>query len=256
MAGTAPRSGRVDPWRLARDTAEGAGVALRPLRTPEDADHLLGVLAVTWGGQELAREMVVALGESGNVCWGAFDGDRILGYVLGWAGVDEEGLHVHSHMLATLPPARGRGIGAALKFAQRAQALEQGIDVVRWTFDPMVTRNAIFNLNRLGTTADRFHRAFYGEMGDEMNRGERSDRLVARWDLAREPGPRVAPAGALRVPVPADYATVRAADAVAASAAREGVAAGIEAALADGLVAAAFDVDASAFVFLPREDAS
>ncbi|MFM7719000.1 MAG: GNAT family N-acetyltransferase [Actinomycetota bacterium] len=244
MAGTAASPERVDPWRLARDTADRAGVSLRPLRTPDDADLLLGVLSATWGGQEMAREIVVALAESGNVCWGAFDGATILGYVLGWAGVDAEGLHVHSHMLATLAPARGRGIGAALKFAQRAQALDQGIGVVRWTFDPMVTRNAIFNLNRLGTTADRFHRDFYGAMGDPMNRGERSDRLVARWDLVREPGPRALPDDAVRVPVPAEGAR-------GASAAREAVATAIEEALGAGLVAGGFDVEASAFVFVP-----
>jgi len=173
-------------------------VSLRPLTTIQDAAHLRAILAATWGGQDLTPEYVPALALSGNVSWAAFDGDDAVGYVLGWAGVDDEGLHVHSHQLATLASYRRRGVGAALKFAQRAQALDQGITVVRWTFDPMVTRNAIFNLNRLGTTADGFHRDFYGAMDDEMNRGERSDRLVTRWDLRREPGPRDLPASADR----------------------------------------------------------
>ncbi|MFM8944649.1 MAG: GNAT family N-acetyltransferase, partial [Actinomycetota bacterium] len=212
-------------------------MTLRPLTTVADAALVRSVLAATWGGQDLSPENVPALALSGNTIFGAFDGDAIVGYVLGWAGVDDEGLHVHSHMLATLAPYRGRGVGAALKFAQRAQALDQGITVVRWTFDPMVARNAIFNLSRLGTTADRFHRDFYGAMEDEMNRGERSDRLVARWDLTREPGPRHLPTSARRVSVPRDYAEVRAAAAPRAAAAREDVARGIEAALGDGLVA-------------------
>ena len=67
----------------------------------------------------------------------------MIGYVLGWAGVDpDDGLHLHSHMLAALPDRRHRGVGYALKLAQRAQALDQGIDLVRWTFDPLVARNA------------------------------------------------------------------------------------------------------------------
>jgi predicted GNAT superfamily acetyltransferase len=255
VAGTPAPAERLDPWRLAHDTAAEAGVSLRPLTTIQDAAHLRAILAATWGGQDLTPEYVPALALSGNVSWAAFDGDDAVGYVLGWAGVDDEGLHVHSHQLATLASYRRRGVGAALKFAQRAQALDQGITVVRWTFDPMVTRNAIFNLNRLGTTADGFHRDFYGAMDDEMNRGERSDRLVTRWDLRREPGPRDLPASARRVAVPTDYQGLRAADAPRASAAREDVARGIEAALADGLVAAAFDAEASAYVFVTPAEA-
>ena len=93
-------------------------------------------------------------------------------------------------MLAAVPTRRHRGVGYALKLAQRAQALELGIKVVRWTFDPMIARNAWFNLGKLGAVADRFHRDFYGAMTDVVNRGERSDRLVIRWALEREPADR------------------------------------------------------------------
>ena len=152
-------------------------------------------MIATWGNHQLLpREMIVALGRERERARPApFDGDDLLiGYVLGWAGVDEDGLHVHSHMLAALPDRRHRGVGFALKLAQRAQALDQGIHVVRWTFDPMVARNAWVNLGKLGAVADRFRRDFYGAMTDTLNEGERSDRLVVRWDLDREPGPRAA----------------------------------------------------------------
>ena len=139
--------------------------------------------------------MMTALAHSGNVRSGAYDGDRLVGFVLGWAGVDDGGLHVHSHMLAALPDRRHRGVGYALKLAQRAQALEQDIHVVRWTFDPLVARNAWFNLGKLGAVADGFGRAFYGEMTDEINAGDRSDRLVVRWDLDPDPAPRPWPEG-------------------------------------------------------------
>ena len=146
----------------------------------------------TWAGTEpFPREMLRALADSGNVPFGAFDGDETIGYVLGWAGVDpEDGLHTHSHMLAALPDRRHRGVGYALKLAQRAQALDQGIAEIRWTFDPLVARNGYFNLSKLGAVADRFDRNHYGAMVDEVNAGERSDRFTIRWDLGREPGPR------------------------------------------------------------------
>ena len=70
-----------------------------------------------------------------------------------------------------------------MKLAQRALCLDRGISVVRWTFDPLLSANAHFNLAKLGATADRFLRSFYGEMTDVLNAGERSDRLLVRWDL-------------------------------------------------------------------------
>lgn len=179
----------MDAWGQAHDAAGAAGVELRPLTSIEDSDRIVGVMIATWGEHQLLpREMIRALGDSGNTPWGAFDGDELIGYVLGWSGVDrDEGLHAHSHMLATLPDRRHRGIGYALKLAQRAHCLDQGISRVRWTFDPLLSRNAHFNLTKLGATADRFLPNFYGEMTDALNRGERSDRLMVRWDLEREP---------------------------------------------------------------------
>jgi len=240
------------------------------LVTIEECDALISVMAETWGPyQLLPREVVRALGESGNMPWGAFEGSTLVGYVLGWAGVDAAGLHLHSHMLAVLPGRRHGGVGFALKLAQRAQALEQGITVVRWTFDPLVARNAYFNLQKLGAVVDRFERDFYGEMTDELNRGERSDRFVVRWDLEREPGARdrddgepavllrrssdgrpevvdaTAPAGLVEVPaekIDPELSVVW----------RDAVADVAERLLADGVHAIAFERERSAYLFAPE----
>lgn len=178
-------------WDLAAEAARAAGVELRPLTSIEDADEIIRVMAATWGPhQSLPREEILALSFSGNVPYGAVDGDRLIGFVLGWAGVDDDGLHTHSHMLAAIPDRRHQGIGYALKLAQRAECLDRGIPTVRWTFDPLVSRNAYFNFHKLGVLGERFVRNFYGQMDDAINRGERSDRLVVRWELDRAPGPR------------------------------------------------------------------
>ena len=184
----------MEGWSQANEAARAAGVELRPLTSLADADRILGVMIATWGEHQLLpREMIRALGDSGNTPWGAFAGDEMIGYVLGWSGVDaDEGLHTHSHMLATLPDRRHRGVGYALKLAQRAQCLDQGIPRVRWTYDPLLSRNAHFNLTKLGAVADRFLPNFYGEMTDTLNRGERSDRLMVRWDVE---GPVGGPVG-------------------------------------------------------------
>ena len=272
----------TDPWALAHEAAAVAGVALRPMTSVADAVPIGEVIAATWGEQPVGPEIVRALAESGNEPYGAFDGDTLVGFVLGWAGVDRDGLHVHSHMLAALPDRRHAGCGYALKLAQRAHALERGIHVVRWTFDPLIARNAYFNLAKLGATADRFERAYYGEMADALNRDDRSDRLTARWHLDPEPGHAAgsgaptrssAPAPAVlerigdperpepkttdvhpdadvvSVEVPPEYLELRARDAGLATAWRDAVAVAIEDCIARGLVATGFARERSAYVF-------
>jgi hypothetical protein len=112
------------------------------------------------------------------------------------------------------------------------------VNVMRWTFDPLQTRNASFNLEKLGAVADGFSWDFYGTMDDAQSLGDRGDRLWARWDLdgdRREPGE-----GARRVEVASDYWEMRRRDPIAAQAIRDGVAEDLEAAFSDGLTAVAF----------------
>jgi predicted GNAT superfamily acetyltransferase len=179
----------LEAREAARQAAADAGVELRALTTLEEAQQALEVVAATWGTtQAIGHEILRAFQASGNVLIGAYQDDRMVGVVLGFYGHDHSGWHHHSHMLAALPDRRHRGVGYALKLAQRAAVLEAGVSMARWTFDPLVARNAHFNLVKLGAVADRFHRAFYGEMADDINRGDRSDRLEVRWDLSTAPG--------------------------------------------------------------------
>jgi predicted GNAT superfamily acetyltransferase len=266
--------GAAGAWELAHEAARAAGVELRQLTSLTDADGIVEVLVATWGDHQVVpREMIRALVESGTVPYGAVAGERLIGYVLGWAGVDAaEGLHVHSHMLAALPDRRHSGVGFALKLAQRAQALEAGIHVVRWTFDPLVARNAYFNLHKLGAVVDRFERDFYGEMTDAVNRGDRSDRFVVRWDLDRPPGPveegpvdlpvalrrgadggpetleSTVDRGAI-LEVPAEYGELRERSADAGAAWRDAIAGAAERCLGAGLVGTAFERARCAYVF-------
>jgi len=267
------------PWELARAAARAANVQLRPLTAIGQFDDAIGIMVATWGAFQLPpREMLTALAHSGNVPLGAYDGDRMVGFVLGWAGVDGGGLHVHSHMLAALPERRHRGVGYALKLGQRAQALGQDVHVARWTFDPLVARNAWFNFGKLGTVADDFGRAFYGEMTDEINAGDRSDRLVVRWDLDPDPVPRPWPEGlpavltadgdphdprpaAAAAPgadggvveIPRDHADLRSRDPSLAARWRDATAEALEGCFQAGLIVGAFDRARSAYALIPRD---
>jgi predicted GNAT superfamily acetyltransferase len=233
--------------------AEAAGVRISPLTSLKEALAATEVMVATWGStQNTGHELLRAMQASGNVLIGAFDGGRMVGFVFGFYGRDDEGWHHHSHMLAALPERRHAGVGYALKLAQRAAVLGAGVGLMRWTFDPLIARNAWFNLGKLGAVADRFHRNFYGEMDDEINRGERSDRLEVRWDLAAEPPARGgAPGSAATVVVPVDYAKLRSEDPVAARSERDRMAGELEACFDRGLVATWFDRRASAYVFVP-----
>lgn len=242
---------------------------MRPLTSLDDADAILRVMMATWK-EAIPRETIRALAGSGNVPWGAFDGDELIGYVLGWAAVSTvDGLHEHSHMLAALPDRRHVGVGYALKLAQRASCLDRGIHLVRWTFDPLVARNAHLNINKLGATCDRFHRDYYGQMPDAINAGDRSDRLVVRWSLDADPTAPTIPQGArlivrsggsvdapvpeivgdplrgevVGVQVPRDHAALRADDPSLGSAWREAVGATLGTCMASGFVVVAFDPD-------------
>jgi predicted GNAT superfamily acetyltransferase len=208
--GTSEMTGSVlgtsDAWTAATRAASATGVELRPLPDLAHCDLVNRVIERVWGAQELPPELLRALQHAGCVLIGAAPrGDReLVGFVLGFAGY-AGGPHLHSHMLATVPEWQSRGVGFALKLAQRAAALDIGLDDVRWTYDPLLARNAWFNLVKLGATATAFLPEFYGEMTDLLNAGDRSDRFEVRWPLrsarvlsaaagAAAPEPRTGPA--------------------------------------------------------------
>jgi predicted GNAT superfamily acetyltransferase len=175
--------GRGSAWDTARSAADAAGVRVRPLTSLDDASAISDVAGLLWEEGALAPAMARAFQHAGSGVFGAEAEGRLVGFVLGFIGL-EEGLHMHSHMLGVLPERQSRGVGLALKLAQRAACLEAGIDEVRWTYDPLVARNAWFNLVKLGAIATGFLPGFYGEMTDRLNRGDRSDRFDVRWRLA------------------------------------------------------------------------
>jgi len=99
----------------------------------------------------------------------------------------------YSLIAGVSPGAESRGIGLALKLAQRAWALRVGTSRMRWTFDPLLRRNAWFNIRRLGAAGTEYLVDFYGEIADGVNDPE-TDRLAVTWDL-RAPLPGSAARG-------------------------------------------------------------
>src|SRR4051794_6465451 len=131
----------------------------------------------------------------------AEEGDRVVAASLGFLGREAGGAPLlHSHITGALSEATNRGIGFAVKQHQRAWCLERGIETITWTFDPLVRRNAHFNLGKLGARATEYHADFYGPMGAAVTGGDETDRIVAGWDRAPEqPIDPTAPADAVVV---------------------------------------------------------
>jgi len=132
--------------------------------------------------------LLITAVKNGGLLIGAFDGPRMVGFAFGFLGSEGKGserLIKHtSHMLAVLPDARRSGLGAALKWKQRAAALEQGVELMTWTYDPLQAVNARLNLVRLGAVGRRYIRDAYGVMTDALNRGIPSDRFEVEWFLS------------------------------------------------------------------------
>ena len=91
--------------------------------------------------------------------------------------------YLHSHMTGVVESYRNRGVGRMLKLFQREEALGRGIRRIEWTFDPLETRNAHFNFNRLGAFARKLIANFYGVTTSPLHRGLPTDRLLVEWEL-------------------------------------------------------------------------
>jgi predicted GNAT superfamily acetyltransferase len=172
----------------ARDAASRAGIDIHPLETMSELTAASSLIAEVWGtgtdDSQLPPELLRALTHAGNYAAGAYvDGD-LVGTVVGFLGHDDDGPYLHSHILGVSKRSRGHHVGFALKQDQRAWALARGLRKVTWTFDPLVRRNAHFNLQKLGADAAEYHENFYGSMSDGINAGDESDRLVIVWNLA------------------------------------------------------------------------
>jgi predicted GNAT superfamily acetyltransferase len=160
---------------------------IRELEKLQDLRDLAELFAVVWrrpAEMPISSDHLKALVHSGNYVAGAFHDGRLIGGLVGWLGGEPpRELHMHSHILGVLPGSDAHGLGFDLKQHQRRWCLDREIRVMEWTTDPLVRRNAYFNLAKLGARAPQYLVNFYGQMSDGINAGEESDRLLIRWQL-------------------------------------------------------------------------
>lgn len=194
-----------------------ADVVIRELHSIEEQAQGINIFDLTWpisgGGTEITPNFMQALVHNGAYFAGAFQGEKIIGAAFAFIGI-EGGVHLHSHMAAVLPEFRDLHIGSQLKLHQYRWAQTHKISFITWTFDPLVKRNAKFNIINLGVDIASYHPNFYGAMIDDLNVGDESDRLMARWNITPT-GPhnraltKEIPNGAMSIAIPDDIVAIR-----------------------------------------------
>ncbi|CAI9406937.1 hypothetical protein HIDPHFAB_04684 [Nocardioides sp. T2.26MG-1] len=168
--------------------AQVARVAVRELTELADLERVVALYARIWGrdtNPPMTLELLRAFTKAGNYVGGAFEGTELVGACVGFFHAPAEDA-LHSHIAGVAPETAGRSVGFALKLHQRAWALLRGISEIAWTFDPLVSRNAYFNLVKLAAEPVEYLPNFYGAMADSINGLDDSDRLLVRWRL-RDP---------------------------------------------------------------------
>lgn len=167
-------------------------IEIRPLHTHEEFVEAVQLQQTIWGFEEvelLPVRLFVTATKVGGQAFGAFDGDRMIGFCLAIPGIKAKGKpYIHSHMLGVLKDYRDAGVGRMLKLEQRKEALSRAIELMEWTFDPLEIKNAYFNMERLGCVVRRFVLNQYGTTTSKLHAGLPTDRCVAEWWLA---SPRV-----------------------------------------------------------------
>ncbi len=159
-------------------------ITYRDLVSLDDLQACIDLQVRVWGFDPVdvvPLPILLITGKYGGFLHGAFDGDRLVGFVY---SLPARGLHrwlQWSHMLAVDPAYQGMGVGVTLKFRQKAFAQTHGYDLVAWTFDPLEVKNAYFNFEKLGVVARLYEPNVYGVTTSRLHWQLPTDRLVAEW---------------------------------------------------------------------------
>jgi predicted GNAT superfamily acetyltransferase len=169
---------------------------IRPLTSLADFHAAEDVQRAAWDSDDIdvvPLHVMLTMAKNGGVALGAFAQDRLVGFVLGFLGTSNRygpetpaavKLKHCSHQLGVLPAWQSRGVGYALKVAQREAVLNQGVRLITWTYDPLESKNAHLNIAKLGAVCSTYIADYYGELNDDLNRGLATDRFQVDWWIA------------------------------------------------------------------------
>lgn len=227
------------------------GLEIRELVDATEMQRVVMVFTQVWGSITplVGTELLRAIQHSGGYVAAAYHADQIVGGSLGFLARHRGEDALHSHITGVLPGVRHTGLGRAMKLHQRSWAADHDLAWVTWTFDPLVRRNAWFNIRVLGADVDEYLVDFYGTMDDSINLGrDESDRLLMAWATSgplpdRAAEDETAPSGSSLVATPEDIVVLRRTDRQAAVAWRRRVRQELSTPMADGASVVGFTRD-------------
>jgi predicted GNAT superfamily acetyltransferase len=161
-------------------------VKIRPINTLTDLRKCHEIQRATWGFTDLMvfpYTQLISSAHNGGVLLGAYYGPDLVGFVYGYLGMSGTKLYLFSQRMGVLPDYQSQGIGMKLKLAQRDQMLRKGIDLIVWTYDPLLGKNASLNIEKLGGIVRHYARDIYGAVNNPLQVGLSTDRFLLEWEL-------------------------------------------------------------------------
>ena len=167
-------------------------LTIRPLKSVKDMQQAEDLQRHVWPDSEtdiVPGHLLLTVAHNGGVVLGAFDGNRLVGYIMGFLGTDTMSpgrvamarLKHCSHQMGVHSDYRNRGLGYRLKLAQRKAVMGDGIRLITWTYDPLLSNNAHLNIRLLAAVCRIYMRDVYGELRDGLNLGLPTDRFQVEW---------------------------------------------------------------------------
>lgn len=200
-------------------------ITIRLVDEPSELSTLDHVFRQVWHMDTaiVTPEVMKAVSHAGGYVAGLFADKHMIGGSFGFLADHHGQRALHSHVTGVVSGVRHGGLGRQVKEHQRSWAAEHGIDLITWTFDPLVRRNAWFNVGVLGARVVEYLPNFYGSMVDGINATkvpETSDRALAAWDTTPQSAPaehNPQPERLIAVATPHDIVALRASDPDAAA---------------------------------------
>ncbi len=188
---------------------------IRTLSSADDMTAMIRIFQQVWGTVTAVAEveLLCAISHAGGYVSGAYDSEKLVGASFGFLAEHHGERALHSHITGILPGIQRSGVGRIMKNHQREWAVERGIPWITWTFDPLVRRNAWFNLEVLRVNIVEYLVNFYGPMSDSINANDESDRLVAAWNTMDDAPVELKPGGeSIEVATPDNIVMLRRTD--------------------------------------------
>ncbi|AFZ70348.1 hypothetical protein Calag_0591 [Caldisphaera lagunensis DSM 15908] len=163
-------------------------ILIKKIKDAKDLENVMEIEKSAWGMPDYTEATPVhilkALAENGGIILGAFYNGNMIGFNMGWAVGCNENRYFYSHMTGVLNEYKYKNVGYKLKIKQREEVLKLGIDLIKWTFDPLQSLNLNFNLEKLGAIGRIYKENYYGNIRDSINKGLETDRFEAEWYIS------------------------------------------------------------------------